>query len=198
MAEDMPPGALLRWFPTDDIRWDGFDGEWSHYFAGDSPLRCPTATLGKVSVGPEESDDSALHEDGSWPPLPNEEAFWREYGEPLEEFVGAGLRLAAAIDPLVSAGSEQPDERLVALGIRDLNELARPVSPAVATDAGGRRRLTWGVPSLLGTLALTIMGEICGGARVISCRSCGVPTVTRSERGAYCSARCRERGPAKH
>ncbi len=198
LASVMPSGTLLRWFPTGELRFDGFDGEWSQYFACDSPLRTPAASLrGSQAAGLGPEDEAQFMGQEAWPPLPGDEAFWREYGEPLPEFVAAGMRLAEAVHLIGLDQQQEPNQHLARVGARDLAELSEPVVPRLAANAEGSWDLSWSSPSLLGSLALMAMGDIAGGARIISCRSCGVTAVIRSETGAYCSSRCRERGPAK-
>ena len=198
LMSTLSPGVVLQWFPTDELRWDGFAGEWSHYFASDSPLRTPQASTRGPHMALADGDEPAeISQRGEWPPLPNEEAFWREYGEPVSEFVAAGMRLTEAVEAMRLGREQESLDHLARIGAGDLTVLAGSVSPRLATDTDNQWHLRWSAPSLLGSLSLMVMGDVSGGARIISCRSCGVPAVTRSERGAYCTARCRERGPAR-
>ena len=178
----LPDGTLLRWFPTGELRHEPFGGEWSHYFPQASPLRSPEASRSAWEGVREE------------PPLPDEEDFWRDYGEPLPNFVEAGVRLSQAVEQIrTEAEKSAAEESARGTGARMLSDLAMPVvpilSPAGSTDRGPH----WSSPSLLATLALMAMSDISGGARIISCKRCGAPAVTRSHRGLYCSERCRNR-----
>jgi hypothetical protein len=219
LATMLPEGTVMRWFPTEELRWESFGGEWSHYFAPESPLHSPEATRSYLT------DEDEIEQ---MPPLPTEEAFWREYGEPLPNFVEAGMRLADAVDliregrqteekvtkeapardrELIRRGQREElarvrsrDENLIELarqrrrwGVRALSNLTGPVTPTLSSGQDRDEYLRWSAPSLLGSLALMAMSDISGGARVISCARCGAPTITQSHRGAYCSARCRDR-----
>ena len=181
-------GTLLRWFPTGELRWEPFAGEWSHYFPPESPLHMPEASRS----GCEDPDDDALEET---PPLPNQEAFWRDYGEPLPNVIEAGLCLADAVE-LVRPGRKDGDTDsgwIRKRGAMALAELAASVTPIIGGERDVGDGLRWSAPSLLANLALMAMSDIAGGARIISCKRCGAPAITRSHRGLYCSERCRNR-----
>jgi hypothetical protein len=184
LSDMLPDGTLLQWFPTGELRWEPFDGEWSHYFQPDSPLRSPQASRSRWN-DQEEAEET--------PPLPSQEAFWREYGEPLPNVIEAGMRLADAVQQVGREleSSEEADGSWPR-GPSALAELAMPITPVLRIDQD-EPRLHWSAPSLLANLALMAMSDIAGGARIISCKRCGAPTVTRSHRGLYCSERCRNR-----
>jgi len=76
-------------------------------------------------------------------------------------------------------------------GAAALADLAASVTPSLRCDRGGGESPRWSSPSLLGTLALMAVGENAGGARIISCKRCGAPAITKAHRGLYCSERCR-------
>ena len=135
----------------------------------------------------------AAREQYDYPP-PLTEAFFRLYAEPVEEFIGAVVRLQRAI--------EFPSERILTPGmapdeivdeLRDLRELISHVSPIPVVLTDGTLSQRWAAPSLLASLAMMAFQDMTTERRMRHCgnHACGNVFVTRSPQGLYCSPRCR-------
>jgi hypothetical protein len=192
LVNQLPYGTVWRPLNGGDLESHPFEVYWARHFPVGSELRSPhgDALDGYfTAVGPEGN-----------PRLPNEH-FWRAYGEPLSDFVEAGELLGGALEAfreareLREAGDSAGAEQSEAFGSSLLVTMTCVATPVLRHTREGRLTFAWGTPSLLSNLAIMAMSDLVGGARLISCASCGVTAVTRSPNGKYCSARCRERGP---
>lgn len=158
---DMPVGALIRRLDTFDWQWEPLSNTWARFFP-DTPR--------------EERETREY-------PLPLSTDFWREYAEPLDDFVTAVRALVRALHHL-----EQPSE--VRRGRELINVLAEDVSLVLAVDVDEFRQ-AWVATSLLGTLAAMAIFDLTGGKRVRRCETCGRPFVSGAPAARYCSPTCR-------
>jgi hypothetical protein len=118
-------------------------------------------------------------------PLPLTERFWRNYAEPVDDFIAAALALRDALDALRAATSRDR-----ARGVELLNHLVAPISVAL-TQHGTHRAYSFQSPSLLATLAMIAMQDLTKGQRPAACLACGVPFLARTSASRYCTIRCR-------
>jgi hypothetical protein len=126
-------------------------------------------------------------------PDPGTDAFWSEYGEPLNGFVSA---VTALVDPLEGledwegpTGDYRDDNALRALG--QINGAASVVSPAGMLLAEGGKTIAWTSPSLLGLYAVMLLEDITGGQRVMHCPTCGGVFLSGAHQAKFCSSTCR-------
>lgn len=105
------------------------------------------------------------------------EEWWRGYSEDLARFVMDASALWLALRPSRVRGP--------------LNAHLRAVSPALDTLADGRVVQVAHSPSLTGHLAFMASLDLAEGWRMLDCRNCRVPFLTRAYQARYCSDRCR-------
>ena len=131
-------------------------GDWIDYFDPDAPLRYP-----------------------SWPlPAPDSEDFWRQYSEPLTDFLVNAWTLGHALGVLERQNPDHkplPDEkREIGQAWSVINSLASAVAPTGRYVAGSHH-LGWNSPSLLGSYATMILSRLAGGAEIRICPACRSP-----------------------
>lgn len=158
---DMTAGAWVRKLEAFDWQWEPLWKTWARFFP-DTPR--------------EESETREY-------PLPLSEEFWREYAEPLDQFMSAVRAFEGALRHL-----QRPTE--VRLGREKINALAEDVSLALSFGRDGFRQ-AWVATSLLGTLAAMAIFDLSGGKRVLRCETCGRPFVSGAPAARYCSPTCR-------
>lgn len=158
---DMTTGAWVRKLDSFDWQWEPLPKTWARFFP-DTP-----------------SEDRETREY----PLPFTNEFWREYAEPLDQFIAAARTLEIALRDL-----QKPTE--IRLGREKINALAEDVSLALSFGKDGFRQ-AWVAASLLGTLAAMAISDLSGGKRVLRCETCGRPFVSGSPAARYCSPTCR-------
>ncbi len=158
---DMTAGAWVRKIDAFDWQWESLSKTWARFFP-DTPR--------------EERETREY-------PLPLSEEFWREYAEPLDQFVNAVRALEDALRYL-----QEPTE--VRRGRDKINALAGDVNLTLLTSEEGFRQ-AWVSTSLLGTLAAMAIFDLAGGKRVLRCQTCGRPFVSGSPSARYCSSTCR-------
>jgi len=172
----------------------------------EGPQVAPSRALYSYMIHASECIESP---DGYKQPLiskPLTEQFWRDYQEPVAEFVERARDLTASLKHLASpippdirdGGWAVWQDGKLDLGYIDfwddityLNELTSTASFGVQIDATGKPQRILGFRSLLGTLALMILQDVTGGRMVRVCANCGAPFTSTSPKAAYCSVRCR-------
>lgn len=159
---DMTAGAWVRKIDAFDWQWESLSKTWVRFFP-DTPR--------------EERETREY-------PLPLSEEFWREYAEPLDQFVNAVRALEDALRYL-----QEPTE--VRRGRDKINALAGDVNLTLLTSEEGFRQ-AWVSTSLLGTLAAMAIFDLSGGKRVLRCETCGRPFVSGAPTARYCSPTCRQ------
>lgn len=158
--EALPMGGfVLRELGTGAVSCAPLDAYWRLHFDPDGPLGKPV-----------------------WPvPSPDSMEFMRAYGEPVPMIMYA----ARELDFAVRYGGSSGPAGLVSGAHEMLNALAVPASPALTEDEGA---LVPGIdsPSLLATLATTVMTELAGGARSVVCPVCGRAFTAKVRHATYC------------
>jgi hypothetical protein len=168
------PGAYLRRKLGEyEITFESLSESWAHYFPGVS------------------ADDRDSYQ---YPPVFGPE-FWRQYAEPVSEFVGGVKMFRKAVDALRNLGSrsrpspEKMQELLRAEHV--IHALSEPVRPMLYRTGSGYG-LGWACHSLLGTFAMMAMLDL-SGARLIECAnpSCRSLFVSKAVKALYCTTSCR-------
>ena len=168
------PGAYLRRKLGDfEITFESLSESWAHYFPGVS---------------------AADLDSYQYPPVFGLE-FWRQYAEPLSEFVDAVRMFREAVDALrnlehqsrLSPEQTQPWLRAE----RVIHALSEPVSPMLYRTGTGYG-LGWACHSLLGTFAMMAMLDL-SGARMLECANpkCRGLFVSKAVKAKYCNTTCR-------
>jgi hypothetical protein len=101
-------------------------------------------------------------------PVPFSQSFWRQYAEPLEDFIAAARWFRHALEelrsPAVQKGLSSPST---------LNALLSPVRVSLIAQKGGKGlRQFWEPPSLLSTFALMALQDHVRPGTIIQC-PCG-------------------------
>lgn len=120
----------------------------------------------------------------------NERA-WRQYAEPVNDFVLAALSVKTMLTSLLP--TRTPNARsLVGMGLFSSDELLVPVRSGIHVGTDGGFRSGWSSPSLLGHLAVAATHDIARQQRIVTCENpkCGTPFATATAK--YCSERCRD------
>lgn len=126
------------------------------------------------------------------------EEFWFLYAEPLDDFVRAAWTLRDALANLAKSTAVRHHKEKESAPLREgldlLHALVSPVRQALDPLPDRTFRQRWVSPSLLGSFATMALEAVSGGARVLLCRSCGIPFVAEAYQALYCSNKCRYRG----
>lgn len=118
-------------------------------------------------------------------PTPGSRTFWRQYAEPVDDFLQYAHRFRGVLRDL--ADPAQRDE----WATLDLETLTRVVTPRAALE-GRVLRQRWASPSLIGHLAMMLLLDNSEGRRPLQCE-CGVLFLSAAWQGRYCSESCRWR-----
>lgn len=133
--------------------------------------------------------------DLSHPPLPNSEAFWLTYGEPIDLFRAEALRFAEAVSELSNWQADpdmEVDNLLVYSNFWYLRDLAQDVAPTFRFDSDQNRLDEARVsPSLLNSLSLMALWDRWDGRRALRCKTCDRYFVSDEPRAKYCAVTCR-------
>ena len=133
-------------------------------------------------------------------PMPTTPKFWKLYGEPVEDFVAAGLALETSIRMLCSLRGKtrltqrQQEVREQALDV--LNGLAGTTSPYAVSDQNGAYRQDLQLTSLIGALAMMALQDLTGGGQdihICAAKDCGRVFTSKAYQAAYCTERCKKR-----
>jgi hypothetical protein len=128
-------------------------------------------------------------------PAPLTVSFWRQYAEPIGDFIRVAKYFAEAVARLSDLAA---DDFLTDLGgglmaviTKDaaratLNGLMRPVSPVLHADDDDEFQRRWHSPSLLGVFAMMATQDLWGERRLIRC-PCRKVVVSSDPRSKYCS-----------
>ena len=133
-------------------------------------------------------------------PLPLTDAFWREYAEPVEDFLAAALAFRDAAEGVSTIKHGGQGVRLtpkikakVSAALQTLHTLTAPVRPVLELGPKGAFRQAWAPGSLLASFALMLQQDADDGWRVVRCEACGEVFTTHDTRVQFCSERCRWR-----
>lgn len=124
-------------------------------------------------------------------PEPYTEEYWRMYGEPLHEFLGAARDFRDAF--LVLGDVAETPEGAKQLGTTSaLNSFVAPCGPTLLRTVDGleQRMIS---PSLLGTLAVMAQQDLVAERRIFRCgnEKCRMLVVGHTYQSRFCSDQCR-------
>lgn len=131
-------------------------------------------------------------------PRPFTDAFWRQYGEPLHDFLLHARLLAMLLENLAPPRARRPGPREAPVWVararsRDaLHQLVASVAPVLDEQPDGtflRRRQG---PSLLAALAAMMFDDVADRHRAYRCARCGEAATAPAWQARYCSPRCRK------
>ena len=122
---------------------------------------------------------NAAEADTYYYPQPGTEQFWRQYGEPVSDFVWAAHYLLDAMHRLESGENA---------AITAMENLTSTVSPGGRITPAGRCQLTWFAPSLVAGYAMLALNDLAGPGTLRLCDHCDVPFVSLHSK--YCSSKC--------
>lgn len=164
-AGDTPsPHVILQNIENGLVFKERLNERWSEFFPG-------------VPNGEEETFDY---------PTPLTVEFWRSYAEPLKDFLRAGIALKRAIVSAMPPHIEGGETDSL------LSPLLSPIAPTVVPDDNGAPQMVWLCKTLLSSLAMMASIELTSGVKFDRCLVCQRFFTSKSLRGAYCSARCRQ------
>ena len=122
---------------------------------------------------------------------------WRQYAEPIGDFIGAAQMFRLAADAVSRLTSDLPYEsRLwpeISKGLRILNALSGSVRPVVVLDRSRRLRPGWAAGSLLAVFATVLQQGTDAHRRLLRCEGCLGVFTTDDSRMRWCSKECRGR-----
>jgi hypothetical protein len=165
-AFDKPKVMLLR-MGKGEVEVEGLGAHWARHF--------PTVTASEV--------ETFLY------PCPGTPNFWKLYAEPLDEFVGAVLRLKSALTAVAERGGKGPSPTDA------FAPLVGPVGMAVEAGADAVLDTRWIYPTLLASLSGMIVQDRSANRRPRRCQStpCNNLFVSSAWQAKYCSSRCSKR-----
>lgn len=168
------PGVIIQPLDNSGYQAEPFSQTWAQFF--------PDLPDGSVETHPY--------------PAPLSEAFWRCYGEPVNDFVKAAKLLLNALNGLRSKKplSKASDMELqqIRSGKNQLHALVRVVSPSILPLDDGSIRQEWVSTSLLGSFAMMALLDLTESRRVLTCQKCDRLFVTKAYQALYCSKKCRQ------
>jgi hypothetical protein len=129
-------------------------------------------------------------------PVPESDAFWMIYSEPVGWFLGAASQLRGAVldlsaDPVAADESALDFVYRIDTAARALHTLLSPVQPSLTVGSDGEFRQAWRTRSLLSSFALMALLDLTERRRVLTCTTCGRVFVSGAYQARYCSERCR-------
>jgi len=128
-------------------------------------------------------------------PTPLTEEFWRQYAEPVGEFIIAANALRNALELLThlkpSDEATEKDEHKASAGLDRLHALLAPASLALQPMPDGSLRQRWTTPSLLCAFAMMAFQDLAERRRVRRCDNCGDVYTSPAWQSKFCSVRCR-------
>jgi hypothetical protein len=171
------PRILLRNFVHPRLQAVPFDSVWPRYFPRNTARTADT-------------------------PEPLSERFWRDYAEPLQEFVTTAIHFVRMVDlvsdPRRAEAMEEEDygptgHELLQAALENLALMGSGATSSVgieqARDDGIYYRC-WATPSLLSAMAVMLSEYILGGQTLIRCQGCSTLAVRTRDWKTYCSRRC--------
>ena len=165
------------------------------------PAGLPTlrlSPLGLVRDDPTQEDAATWNtyfgfQGAGWGPAPliGTAASWRQYQEPVAQFVGAVSAFAEVARGLAHMGSGDP---LAGAALDRLNELLGDVEVAVEWSAErGRVQERWVARSFLSACGLMLTRHTTAGSGIVECAGCGRLITERLRKARYCSTTCARR-----
>ena len=122
-------------------------------------------------------------------PCPGTPSFWKLYAEPVDEFVGAVLRLKHALESVAERGlkGSSPTGAFA--------PLVGPVGMAIETSADSVLDTRWIYPTLLASLSGMVVRDTSANRRIRRCQAapCNNLFVSSAWQAKYCSFRCSKR-----
>ncbi len=127
-------------------------------------------------------------------PEPLSEEFWRQYAEPLDDFVAAVERLRHIVEGLALPVKERDDDLSFVKAQRELNVVLSGVCPVLVERKSGAFSQRRAAVSLLSHMGLVLLEELTAeGRRPLRCTRCGALFLSRAYQARFCSQRCRWR-----
>jgi hypothetical protein len=166
IAFDKPKVMLLR-MGKSEVEVEDLGARWAHHF--------PTVTAAEA--------ETYLY------PCPGTPSFWKLYAEPVDEFVGAVLRLKSAIKAVTEQGGTgtSPTDAFA--------PLVGPVGMAVDASADSVLDTRWIYPTLLASLSGMVARDLSAKRRLRRCAAppCANMYVSTAWQSKYCSTTCGKR-----
>ena len=128
-------------------------------------------------------------------PLPMSNDFWNLYSEPVDAFYNGAMALRDAVSGLAHIKpldkTTEDDEIWLGRGLRILEALIAPVSPALNPLSDGTFEQRWISPSLLASYAMMVLQDLTEQRRLRRCEVCGKLFTSAAYQARYCSDTCR-------
>jgi hypothetical protein len=128
-------------------------------------------------------------------PAPLTVSFWRQYAEPIGDFIRVAKYFSEAVERLSDLAADDLSTDLggglMVVITKDaaratLNGLMRPVAPVLHADDDDEFQRRWHSPSLLGVFAMMATQDLWGERRLIRC-PCRKVVASSDPRSKYCS-----------
>lgn len=174
-----PPHAVIADPVSQETNREKLSDSWARYFPD-------------IPAGTEESYD--------YPALFSEQ-FWREYAEPVSEFIDVADRFAFAVNCVQTSLDPNPElapdlrrhlQASLQLELGKLNRWLTHVSPAVAIRGVDEVETTWVCSSLISMMAVLAHFDLTSSGRILSCLECNRVFYSRATAAKYCSSTCRQ------
>ena len=122
-------------------------------------------------------------------PCPGSASFWKLYAEPVEEFVGAVVRLKSAMGTVGARGKGETSPTAA------FAPLVGPVGMAVEASADSVLDTRWIYPTLLASLSGMVARDLSAKRRLRKCEAppCANRYVSTAWQSKYCSTTCGKR-----
>ncbi len=175
------------------------------------PARTQLRYIDKFGIGAQLFEDETLLESwtGFFPDVDSEEAetyayprplteqFWKEYAEPVDEFIRYALIFQQAVEPFMD-GSELAGVVPINWARGFWESLVAPVGISIAVEKGQKKQMerkpreSWIFPSLLSAYARMALQDLSGGGRILYCANekCRKPFTSKLKKTKYCSEKC--------
>lgn len=136
-------------------------------------------------------------------PLPLSDAFWRQYAEPVNRFLGMARTLATVVETL----REMPPPDQLSSGMagqvyraqEQLHSLLSSAQPTLAIRNDGIFEQRWTTTSLLASYAMMFLFDLTDTTGAIRrCQACRNLYISYSSRARYCSKTCRHRAQKRN
>jgi hypothetical protein len=165
-----PPGAVVqKGVESAELVREPLGRTWARFFP-------------RVPIGEAESYD--------YPEPPGGESFWRQYGEPVSDFVDAALALRR-LSEAIASWDRSTNASISPFLDEHSDGLLSPVSPILRVREG-RLQLSWRSASLLGALAMMYAWDVAEGREYRHCAnaSCGKSFTPEKRSQLYCEPNC--------
>jgi hypothetical protein len=132
-------------------------------------------------------------------PQPLSDGFWREYAEPVTDFLSGAALLQATLEGLGTmnnlrdtAGATGPEQFLqVRVALETLNAVVGTIALGIRVGQEGSFQQQWIAPSLFASYALMALQDLTRQRRVLRCIVCGRLFLSKAHAARYCGLKCR-------